>query len=135
DVRRVIYAVLATAVIVEVVVFVALTGAFWLHHGHELGRSVTLGLFHSISAFNNAGFTLFEDSLGEYASDPLVCGVVGFAVLAGSIGFPVLLDVRSLPTRPARWSLHTKLTLSVTVVILAVSTIVLLTFEWTNPDT
>src|SRR5690606_2946371 len=64
-----------------------------------------------------------------------VCGVVGFAVLAGSIGFPVLLDVRSLPTRPARWSLHTKLTLSVTVVILAVSTIVLLTFEWTNPDT
>lgn len=135
DVRRVIYSVLATAAVVETVVFAALTGAFWLHHDHELGRSLTLGLFHSISAFNNAGFTLFEGSLGDYVSDPLVCSVVAVAVLGGSIGFPVLLDVRSLSTRPARWSLHTKLTLSVTLVILLVSTVVLLAFEWTNPDT
>ncbi|QGG96307.1 hypothetical protein GH723_15045 [Actinomarinicola tropica] len=61
--------------------------------------------------------------------------MVAGAVLIGSIGFPVLMDLRTLPRRPRRWSLHTKLTLSVTAAILVVSTVVVLSFEWTNPDT
>lgn len=135
DVRRVIYAVLATAAIVEAVTFVLLTGAFWIHHDHELGRALTLGFFHAVSAFNNAGFTLFDDSLTDYVADPLVCSVVAVAVLLGSIGFPVLMDLRRAPREPRRWSLHTKLTLTVTGLILFASTALLLAFEWANPDT
>lgn len=135
DVRRVIYTVLATAAIVELAAFVLLTGAFLLHHGMSFGDAVVNGFFHAISAFNNAGFTRFDDSLAEFVTDPFVSFVVGAAVLLGSIGFPVLMDLRTVPNRPRRWSLHTKLTVSVTAAILLVSTIVLISFEWTNADT
>ncbi|QGG96306.1 hypothetical protein GH723_15040 [Actinomarinicola tropica] len=70
DVRRVIYTVLATAAIVEVTAFVLLSGALWLHHDLTFEQSVVNGLFHAISAFNNAGFTRFDDSLAEYVTDP-----------------------------------------------------------------
>lgn len=135
DVRRVIYGVLTIAAVVEVVLFVLLTAAFWVRHEEPFSRSVLLGFFHAISAFNNAGFTLFSDSLGRFTTDPFVSGVVAVAVLLGGIGFPVLTDLRRLPRRPNRWSLHTKLTLTVTAAILTISTVVYLFFEWTNPDT
>lgn len=135
DVRRVISTVLATAAVVEVSAFVLLSGAFWLHHGIGFERAVVYGFFHAISAFNNAGFTLFDDSLAEYVADPFVSTVVAVAVLFGSVGFPVLMDLRALPRQPRRWSLHTKLTLTVTGLILIGSTAVMLAFEWTNPDT
>lgn len=135
DVRKVVYTVLAVAGIVEAVTFVLLTGAFWLHHDVTPGRAVLLGFFHAISAFNNAGFTLFDDSMAGYVSDPWVSLVVSGAVISGSIGFPVLMDLRTLPRTPKRWSLHTKLTLVVTALMLGLSAVVLLTFEWTNPDT
>lgn len=135
DVRKVIYTVLATAAIVETITFVLLTGAFWFHHDVTAGRAVLLGFFHAISAFNNAGFTLFDDSMAEYVTDPWVSLVVSGAVISGSIGFPVLMDLRALPRKPKRWSLHTKLTLVVTGLMLGLSALILLTFEWTNPDT
>lgn len=135
DVRRVIVTVLATAAIVELVTFVLLSGAFWLGHDESFGRSILLGFFHAVSAFNNAGFTLFEDSLAGHLTDPWVSLVVAGAVVAGSIGFPVLMDLRGLPRSPKRWSLHTKLTLTVTGLMLGLTAIVLLAFEWTNPAT
>ncbi|MGY6501852.1 MAG: TrkH family potassium uptake protein [Acidimicrobiales bacterium] len=135
DVRRVITGVLTIAAVVEVILFVSLTGAFWLRHGVPFGRAVELGGFHAVSAFNNAGFALFTDSLEQFVTDPFVSVIVAVAVLAGAIGFPVLNDLRSQPRRPRKWSLHTKLTLTVTLAVLVSGALILLVFEWSNPDT
>ena len=135
DVRRVITGVLMIAATVEVVLFVGLSATFWLRHGEPFWRAVELGGFHAISAFNNAGFALFSDSLAEFVTDPFVNVLVAVAVLAGAVGFPILNDLRHMPRRPRRWSLHTKLTLTVTGAVLLAGSLIILAFEWTNPAT
>ena len=135
DVRRVLRGVLVVAFSVETILFVALTATFWLRHGESGWRAVQLGGFHAVSAFNNAGFALFPDSLARFVADPFVNVIVALAVVAGAAGFPVLNDLRATPRRPRRWSLHTKLTLTVTAAILLLGTVVFLLFEWTNPAT
>jgi trk system potassium uptake protein TrkH len=93
------------------------------------------GLFHSISAFNNAGFSIHADSLTRYAADLWMLGPVMVAIIVGGIGFPVLHDLRNKVSDPRRWSLHSKLTLSVTAILLVTGFLGLLLFEWNNPRT
>ncbi len=65
------------------------------------------GVFHSISAFNNAGFGLWADSLTRYATDPLVTLVVSALILLGGLGFVVIADPHLLRGRA---SLHARIT-------------------------
>jgi Trk-type K+ transport system membrane component len=92
-------------------------------------------VFHSVSAFNNAGFSLNEDSLMRFATDAWILLPIAMAIVVGGIGFPVFHDIRSRLRDPRHWSLHTKLTLSGTAVLLLGGTLVLLVFEWSNPQT
>lgn len=71
-----------------------------------------------MSAFNNAGFSIHADSLMGYAGDGLILTPVMAAIVIGGIGFPVLQDLRNRLRDPRHWSLHTKLTLSGTVLLL-----------------
>lgn len=135
DVRRVLRGVVLVAFTVEAVVFVVLTATFWLRHGEAGWRALQLGGFHAVSAFNNAGLTLFPDNLARFVGDPFVNVIIAVAVVTGALGFPVLRDLARHPRRRRRWSLHTKLTLTVTAAILATGTLVFLLFEWTNPAT
>jgi Trk-type K+ transport system membrane component len=57
-----------------------------------LGRSLWYGVFHAVSAFNNAGFALFSDSLIGFVGDWWICVPVTLGVIAGSVGFPVLFE-------------------------------------------
>lgn len=135
DVGRVVKGVLLIAFTVEAVLFVALSLVFWTRYDETVWSAIELGGFHAISAFNNAGFALFSDSLEGFVTDPFVNVIVMVAVLAGAVGFPVLNDLRSQPKRPRRWSLHTKLTLAAMGTVLVVGALVLLVFEWNNPAT
>lgn len=135
DVRRVLRGVLALALSVQLVLVVALTALWWVRDGEALARAVELGVFHAVSAFNNAGFTLFPDSLAAYRDDPIVTGLVLAGVIAGAVGYPVLDDLRHRASRPARWSLHTKLTLTAMAAVLGATSAMLLALEWTNPAT
>jgi trk system potassium uptake protein len=92
--------VLLIALSVELVLFVALTGTFWFRHGESLVAAIELGGFHAVSAFNNAGFALFSDSLEGFVTDPFVNVIVATAVIAGAVGFPVLNDLRQWSRRP-----------------------------------
>ena len=74
-------------------------------HGEPLGRAAWLGLFHSVSAFNNAGFALYSDNLVRFVDDGWVSLTVTLAVIAGGLGFPVLIELVRAPARPASWSL------------------------------
>lgn len=93
------------------------------------------GLFHAVSAFNNAGFSIHPDSLMRYAADALILLPVMVAIIVGGIGFPVLHDLRTKRRDPRHWSLHTKLTLSATGILLLGGFVALLAFEWGNPGT
>ncbi|OZD62034.1 ATPase [Rhodococcus sp. 05-340-1] len=139
DVRSVVVGVFRTSLIIESVVALALAARFFLGYDEPLGRALWLGTFHAVSAFNNAGFALFSDNMIGFATDPWICIPLLIAVVLGGIGFPVLFEIaRHLRARAGgvrarkRWSLHTRLTLTVTGVLLVLGPTVVMLFEWSR---
>jgi trk system potassium uptake protein len=135
DVRRLLLGVVRFGLAVEAVAAVALAVRFWASHDEPVGRALWLGVFHAVSAFNNAGFALFSDNLVGFARDPVVLVVVATTVVVGGVGFPAWLEIVRQPRRPARWNLHTKLTVTTTAVLLVVGAGLYAWFEWTNVGT
>ncbi|MCH0541898.1 TrkH family potassium uptake protein [Streptomyces sp. MUM 203J] len=140
DVRRVLLGVAGTTAAVELAVAAWLALRFRYGYGEPIGNALYHGVFHSVSAFNNAGFGLRADSLTRYATDPLVTLPVAAAVILGGIGFPVLLEVlrhhqRRRTTGRRGWSLHIKLTLVATAALLVTGTVLTCLLEWSNPGT
>lgn len=135
DVASVAKLVLLVTVIGELLVASALTLRLHLGYGLAWGDAAWSGLFHAISAFNNAGFSIHEDSLMRYASDGLLLAPVMIAIVVGGLGFPVLHDLRNRIRDPHHWSLHSKLTLWGTGILLSGGFVALLLFEWGNPLT
>ncbi len=133
DVRTVVRGVFAITVVVESLTAVILTGRL-LVEGQPGGRAVWLGVFHAVSAFNNAGFSLHSDNLVRYLRDAWVLLPISFAVIIGGLGFPVILEL-SKRMRPRRWSLHTKLTLTMTALLIVGGTLFVTVSEWTNTKT
>lgn len=121
--------------VVEAVVAVLLMLRFWLGYGDGLGRAAWHGVFHAVSSFNNAGFAHWSDSLARFVTDPFICLPVCMAVIIGGIGYPVLFEVGQRWRRPSDWSVHTRLTVYGSLVLLVVGTFLYLIFEWTNPKT
>jgi len=109
-----------------------LTLAWWGEFG--AGRAVYLGLFHSVSAFNNAGFALFSDSLMQFRGDWVVNAVVITLVVCGGIGFVVLSEL-SRWRRGRRLSVHARLVLGVSALLVVVATIFVFALERGNPRT
>lgn len=140
DVRRVLLGVAGTTLMVELAVGAFLALRFRFGYGSGFGEAAYLGFFHAVSAFNNAGFGLHADSLTRYAQDPWVTLPIAIAVILGGIGFPVLLEMlrhrnRARTSGRKNWTLHTRLTVITTVVLLVVGTVLTGLMEWTNPAT
>ncbi len=135
DVRRILRGVGLFTVVVESAALVVLSARFYLAYDEGFWRSLYLGLFHSVSAFNNAGFALFSDSLTQFASDPWIMLTVMASFVIGGLGFPVLLEVRRSFRRPSTWSVHTKLTLVMTAILAVLGIVLITSMEWTNPGT
>lgn len=135
EVRRVVLGVARTSLLFEGATAAVLTLRLWSAYQEPFGRATYLGVFHAVSAFNQAGFALYPDSLARYATDPWVALPVVIAVTAGGIGFPVLFELRRHLRAPRRWSLHTKLTVGTSAVLLALSTAAVTAAEWSNPAT
>lgn len=124
--------------ILKVVVFCEVVGALLLcvvfvpEYGFWPG--VWQAVFHSISAFNNAGFATFPDGLVSYATDPVVNIVIPMLFIVGGIGYVVLHDIFAQKSWRA-WSLHTKIMLLGTAVLIPWSVGMFAFLEWTNPGT
>lgn len=98
-------------------------------------RAAYFGLFHSISAFNNAGFSLFSNSLMDYRDDGLVNAVVITLVILGGLGFLVYQDVlQRLRREVFRLSLHTRIVLVTTAVLISLGSTTVFLFELHNPE-
>lgn len=94
-------------------------------------------LFHSVSAFNNAGFSLYADSLSAYRADPLVSLLVPCLIILGGLGMPVLFDLadRARSGERRQLLLNTKTALLVTAILLAAGWALFMAMEWRNPAT
>lgn len=135
DVANVAKLVLAVTIGAELIVTAALALRFHFHYELAWPQALWSGLFHAVSAFNNAGFSIHADSVMRYACDALILLPLMLAIIIGGIGFPVMLDLRNKRRAPQGWSLHTKLTLSMTVALLAFGFVGVLAFEWSNAGT
>ena len=99
-------------------------------------KGLWFGLFHAVSAFNNAGFALFSDNLMGYRGDVTINLVITTLIICGGLGFFVLSGILRLRERTAiGMSLHTKLVLAVTAFLIIGGTAAILALEWTNPNT
>jgi len=141
--RRLIVSIAAITVAVEAAGALALYGV--LRHGAG-GQTLALGdrafhaAFHGISAFCNAGFSLYPDSFGQYRGSPAVNLVVMALVVLGGIGFPVLTEL----LRVERWwrnglrggwsflPVHARVVLVTTVALLGVGAVAFLALEWNH---
>ncbi|HIY23473.1 MAG TPA: TrkH family potassium uptake protein [Candidatus Brachybacterium merdigallinarum] len=134
EVGGVLRIIVITSTAFEIATFAALT-PYMVITDHGIGESLFLGLFYAISAFNNAGFVPEMAGTAQYLGDPFFSIPIGLAVLAGSLGFPVILVVVKRLRSPRSWSLHAKLTLTTTALLLGIGWIGYLVMEWSNPAT
>ncbi len=135
DVRRVIRNVTLFSLASELVLALMLTARFALGHEMDAATAAWQGIFHSVSAFNNAGFGLYADSLVRFVADPGVLLPIAAAVILGGLGFPVVFELARSWRRPRTWSVTTRITVSTTAALLVAPTIALLLIERDNPAT
>ncbi|MGH3326626.1 MAG: TrkH family potassium uptake protein [Streptomycetales bacterium] len=135
DVRSIVLAVAGITLVIEAATAVLLALRFATGYGEPLGDALYLGVFHSVSAFNNAGFALFSTNLEAFVTDAWICLPIAAATIAGGLGFPVLLQLRRELRRTYRWSLQTRITLLVSPLLLAAGLVAVLAIEWANPAT
>lgn len=129
DVTGVLRLIFVVTILVELAIWAILTARLHWSYGEPLFTSIWNGLFHSISAFNNAGFSTYSDSLIGFADDWLFLGPIMLGVIIGGIGFPVLADLRRTLWQPSKWSVHTKITLLGSGILLALGTLATLAYE------
>ncbi len=97
-------------------------------------QALWLAVFHSTSAFCNAGFALWPDSLTRFRNDLGVNLIFIALIITGGLGFIVIRELAGLFRRKRRYrlSLHTKIVLWTTLILLAGGTAAFLTLEWHN---
>jgi trk system potassium uptake protein TrkH len=131
---QVIRTVVICSAVVEAALALVLIPRFIQLEG-ELASGIWHGTFYAISSFNNAGFVAHSNGLDSFGADPVVIWTIMVGVFLGSLGFPVLFMLWRNRWHVRRWSLHTKLTLQVTLLLLVVGTVLYAIMEWTNVST
>ncbi len=149
-IKGVVRLVLGMALVCQSVIAVLLTLRWWLHYDYGFGEALWLGIFHAGSAFNNLGFALFSDNLMGFTTDWWICGPICAGVILGGLGLPVVIEIWRHRTRwgwlrratkgdhdpiPRRWTVHTRMVLIGTAVLIVVGFGGFLAFEWSNPGT
>jgi trk system potassium uptake protein TrkH len=135
DVASLIRRVGAFTLVVEALGAVVLGIAFFARGEQPLHAAIS-GVFHSISAFNNAGFDLMGDfrSLTGYANDPPVLIAIAVLLILGALGFAIVGDVAA-KRRWHRLALETKVVVLTSTALLVGGAILIGLFEWSNPLT
>jgi trk system potassium uptake protein TrkH len=100
------------------------------------GQAAYPAVFHAVSAFCNAGFSLYQDSFVGYREDWIVNGVLSALIIIGGIGFVVIADVKnslfSGKATTKHLSLHSRLALSASALLILLGTLAILYMEWNN---
>jgi Trk-type K+ transport system membrane component len=135
DVREALRLILTLSVSVQLVTALFLFLRLHFGYGEPIPSALWNGFFHAASAFNNAGFIRYPGGATGFAGDALILAPMMIAILIGTIGFPVLYELKREALTPRTWSLHTKLTLTGAAGIMIVGVLMTLMFEWNNART
>lgn len=137
---QVIRSIIATTLIFEITGTFLLLPAFVPEYGWSKG--LWLAIFHSINAWNNAGFSLFKDNLIGYQSSFLVVFTITMLIIFGGIGYQVILEMylwlRDRIFKKAQnqvFSLDFKVATSTTLILLMFGTVAFFCIEIRNPET
>jgi trk system potassium uptake protein len=126
--------VLLFTLIFELAGTLLLTGRFSIDHPFK--DAFLYALFHSVSAFNNAGFSLFSDNLIRYRGDIIVNLTITTLIIMGGIGFIVVRDIYKYKRKEVpSLSQHTKIVLSTTAVLILCGAVSIYLLEATNAKT
>lgn len=101
---------------------------------YGIGKGIFFSVFHSISAFCNAGFDLFGNSLMNYSSNAVVILVISALIIIGGLGFTVLLEIYEFRGLK-KLSLHSKIVILSSTILVMGGTILMFIFEYNNPGT
>jgi trk system potassium uptake protein TrkH len=124
--------ILAMTVIIEGIGATLLSFRFVPLYGFP--RGVAFGVFHSVSAFCNAGFDIIGNSIMDYAADPLVVLTISGLIILGGIGFVVIGEIWKTRLK-SRLTLHSRLALKMTGILLLTGTMAMLLLEVGNSQT
>ncbi|MFB6468591.1 TrkH family potassium uptake protein [Cytobacillus sp. Hz8] len=98
------------------------------------GKGIYYALFHTIAAFNNAGFALWPDNLSSFEVDPVVNLMIAFLIIVGGLGFTVMADL-FIKNQFHKLTLHTKVMVFGTIIINVIAFLFILATEYDNPKT
>lgn len=139
-VLQLVQSILATTVLFELTGVFLLMLVFVPEFGFKDG--LWSSIFHSVNAFNNAGFSLYGDNLIRYVNSPVINFTVSGLIIFGGIGYQVIMEmylwlrdrIKHSPICPI-FSLNFKVVTTTTAVLLILGTLLFLGLEYNNPDT
>lgn len=149
DIRTLLKNIAKLMLFFQLVLFLFLSIRFFLEYGYSFDKALAHGGFHAISAFNQAGFTLYTDSLMGFANDGWIIAPIFLISTLAGFGFPVMAEIRDRLkltvyrligktvdySMPAQWSLNSRIILWASLVLLVVGAIGIAISEWNNPRT
>lgn len=149
DVKSLLKNIAKLMIFFQLVLFVFLFFRFLTEYQYPVDEALAHGAFQAITAFNQAGFSLYTDSLIRFASDGWIIYPVFIIATMASLGFPVLAELRDrLKLRmyvmfskeadysmPRQWSLNTRIVLWASLLLLVVGASGIAIAEWNNPAT
>ncbi len=131
NVAQLLKNILLVTFVIELTGAVLLFSRFYQHH--SLDRAIYLSVFHSVSAFCNAGFALFSDNLAGFRDSAVVSLTIPLLIILGGIGFTVIIDLfnyYSKHDKVRKLSLHTKIVLVTTAFLIGVGMIAFFVMEY-----
>ncbi|MGJ4846056.1 MULTISPECIES: TrkH family potassium uptake protein [unclassified Leifsonia] len=135
EVGKLLITVALSMVVIEGVVGLLLLPRM-LIAGIPFGTALWESIYYAAMAFTNTGFTPNAEGLAPFAEDFWFLGALMIGVFLGAIGFPVILAIATnLRKRRRRWSIHVKLTLVTSVILLVAGAVLYIVLEADNPKT
>lgn len=149
DVKTLLKNIAKIMIFFEVLLLIIIAVRFVTEYGYSFTDALSHGFFHSISTFNQAGFSLYSDSMMGFARDGWVVAPMAAVAFLASFGFPVLAEIRDRLKLgllkafgkkpdfwlPAQWSLNSRIVLWASFVMLFAGALGIALWEWSNPRT
>jgi len=122
-----------TTFTIEFIAFLIMTAIFYFKHHYTVMTSMAYSLFHAVSAFCNAGFSLYSDSLQNFSSDIPLNLVFMVLIVLGGLGFPVISEIITYRI-VRRFSLHARVVLITTAALILIGAVMFFLLEFNNPE-
>ena len=126
--------IVAVTATIEIAGFLIMFPILYFKYAYPLKSAVTFSFFHSVSAFNNAGFSLYSESLKGFVSDIPINLLMMIMIIIGGLGFPIMAEILNF-RKGKKLTLHTKTVFLMTAILIFLGALLIFLFEFRNPET